>query len=161
MPKVVSYDVLTDEQEEIREDDETSDNSDHGEVAEEIVAAAWDLLEHEPNEEYWYDVRADLGSRSTKGEVKSCQRRVGQDYPAAGRFRIRRDQHRSLVASDAQATAWYFFVVFDDETELITIQRRRPSTVTKIVEERGGWNNSGHREFQYQHKLPIETVVDV
>lgn len=161
MPKVLSFDVLTEEQEEIREDDDTSDNSDHGEVAEEIVADTWDLLEHTPNEEYWYDVRADLGSRSTKGEVKSAQLHVGQDYPAEGRFRIRKDQHDSLVRSDAQATAWYFFVVFDNSRERIIIQRRRPSTVGRIVDELGGWNRSGHSEFAYEYKMPLDEVVDL
>lgn len=163
MPKILPYGVLSDEQMAIRNDDDTSDNSDHGQVAEEVVADAWELLEHAADEAFWYDVRADLGSRSTKGEVKSCQLRVGvdDDYPADGRFRIRRDQHRSLVASDAQATAWYFFVVFDNARERIIIQRRRPTTVTRLVDERGGWNESGHSEFDEEYKMPIEAVVDI
>lgn len=128
-------------------------------VAEELAAEEFSLV-HRPNEKFWYDVRApSRASRPTKGEVKSAHRRVGEDYPAAGRFRVRRDQHRSLTASDAQGTAWYIFVLFDEEAGEVVVQRRRPSTVRKIVEERGGWNDAGHEEFAYQHKLPIEEVL--
>ncbi|MGB9987305.1 hypothetical protein [Salarchaeum japonicum] len=93
--------------------------------------------------------------------MKSCHRTIGDTYPEAGRFRVRRDQHRSLTVSNAHATAWYIFVLFDEDENQITLQRRRPSTVTRLVEERGGWNHAGHAEFEYQHKLPIDTVIDV
>lgn len=133
---------------------------DHGEVAEELAAEELNLA-HAPREETWYDLRPySHQEKSTKIEVKSAHRRVGDDYPAAGRFRVRRDQHRSLAASDGQSTAWYAFVLFDEETGDVVIQKRRPSTVTKIVDERGGWNRAGHEEFDEQHKLPIGTVID-
>lgn len=134
---------------------------DHGEVAEELVAEEYGLS-HQPREESWYDVRAyDHDDRATKGEVKSTHRQIGQDYPAAGRFRVRRGQHRSLTVSDGQGTAWYIFVLLDEVDGRAILQRRRPSTVTKIVEDRGGWNHAGHEEFDWQHKLPIDTVIDV
>lgn len=128
-------------------------------VAEELAAEVLNL-QHAPDEHFWYDVRApSTSSRPTKGEVKSAHRDVGEHYPAAGRFRVRRDQHRSLVASDAQGTAWYVFVLIDEDTGEVVFQRRRPSTVTQIIDERGGWNRAGHDEFDHQHKLPIETVM--
>lgn len=133
--------------------------SDADVVAEELAAQEFDLA-HAADEEFWYDVRApSRDDRPTKGEVKSCHRDVGEDYPAAGRFRVRRDQHRSLVASDAQGTAWYIFVLLDEEAGDVVLQRRRPSTVTRIVDERGGWNQAGHEEFDEQHKLPIDAVL--
>lgn len=134
---------------------------DHGEVAEELAADEFGLL-HRAREEEWYDVRAaDRESRSTKGEVKSCREEVGEKYPAAGRFRLRRDQHRSLTASDGQGTAWYIFVLWRESTGDVVLQRRRPSTVTQIVADRGGWNRAGHEEFDEQHKLSVEEVLDV
>jgi len=67
------------------------------------------------------------------------------------------DQTRSLIASDSQATAWYAFVLFDEDRGVFLIQRRRPSTVLEIVNERGGWNRSGH-DMGPQYKIPYEEV---
>jgi hypothetical protein len=38
------------------------------------------------------------------------------------------------------------------------MQRRQPSTVLRLVNERGGWHRSGHGEMGRQHKLPIDVV---
>lgn len=126
-------------------------------VAEELVAEAYGLA-HRPDRADWFD--AVLEASGTKYEVKSTGMRIGDEYPAPGRFRLRRDQTRSLVASDAQGTAWYAFVLFDEDAGEAYIQRRRPATVAGIVEDRGGWNEAGHDEFDRQHKLPYDEVVN-
>ncbi|MBV0903924.1 hypothetical protein [Haloarcula salina] len=128
------------------------------ELAEELVAEEWGL-EGLGLEAEWWDLRHP--DRPTKYEVKSTQSTIGEDYPADGRFRVWEGQTRSLVASDAQGTAWYAFVLFDEDAGLLRIQRRRPSTVLSVVQERGGWNESGHESMGRQHKLPIETVIDL
>jgi len=71
----------------------------------------------------WYD---GIGPSGTKYEVKSTS---GRGY------RIWRDQHRSLTSAPS---AWYVFV-FDGR-----IVKRRPSTVTRYVNDAGGWVKSGH-----------------
>jgi hypothetical protein len=125
-------------------------------VAEEIVAEEYGLdgLGLDPD---WWDLRTESG---TKYQVKSTSTEIGEKYPGSGRFRVWQGQHRSLVASDAVGTAWYAFVLLDEDRGVLRIQRRRPSTVGRIVRERGGWNRSGHESQGRQHKLPWETVVD-
>lgn len=107
----------------------------------------------------WYDVVDD----GTKIEVKSTEKRIGDDYPADGRFRLWADQHRSLLASDASGTAWYVFVLFDDGS-LVDVRRCRPSTVTRLVEDVGDgeWDLSGHvdRDGAEQQKLPWSEVFN-
>ena len=128
-----------------------------GTVAEEIVAdELGPTVDHRPDEAEWYDlVRS---TTSAKTEVKSAWRQVGESYPADGRFRLRRDQTRSLRAASAAGVAWYAFVLFDADGDELRIRRARPSTVSQWVRERGGWNRAGHAEFEYQYKLPIDVV---
>jgi len=127
-------------------------------LAEELVAETY-RLEHTPDRADWFDA---LNPRTgTKYEVKSCLRDVGEDYPAAGRFRVRRDQTRSLTASSAHGAAWYCFVLVDYDAGAIYLQRRKPATVSRIVHEHGGWNRAGHEEFEYQNKLPIKSILVV
>jgi len=126
-------------------------------VAEQLVAELFDLR-HAPDRAHWFD--AVLEDRGTKYEVKSTSVRIGDDYPADGRFRLWRAQLRSLLSSDAQGTAWVAFVLFDEDAGVAHIQRRRPSTVWRIVRERGGWNDSGHDRYDEQHKLPFDAVVE-
>lgn len=152
MSVVLSMDELSRGQQQRLRSGETSD------LAEELVAEVFGLA-HRPDRAEWYD--AVLESTGTKYEVKSCLRDVGEEYPAAGRFRVRRDQTRSLTASSSSGAAWYAFVLVDYDAGAIHIQRRKPTTVSRIVRERGGWNQAGHAEFDEQHKLPIPTVVDV
>lgn len=122
-------------------------------VAEEIVAGKYGL-NHRPNEAEWYDcINENTG---TKTEVKSCFSKLKGG--AKGRFRLRRDQTRSLLASDGQNVAWYGFVLFDVDSGEIEIRRAKPSTVSSWVTERGGWNTANHSEFDEQHKLPFSVV---
>jgi hypothetical protein len=125
------------------------------ELAEEIVAEEYGL-EGESLDPEWWDLRHP--SRTTKYQVKSTQSTIGEDYPAAGRFRVWETQTRSLIASDAQATAWYAFVLFDDSNGSLRIRRMRPSTVNDLVQNLGGWGPSGHQSQGRQHKLPIGEV---
>lgn len=126
-------------------------NEDPSVLAEEIVADEYGLL-HRANEEEWYDCRHPR--TNAKAEVKSAFTEVGEKYPARGRFRLRRDQTRSLLSSDAAGVAWYAFVRFDPDAGDVDVRRAKPSTVSGWVRERGGWNRAGHDEFDWQHKLP-------
>lgn len=91
-------------------------------------------------------------STGTKYEVESTH----ED----GRFRLWEDQTRSLLSSDARGTAWVAFVLFDERGNVEAMQRRKPSTVNRIVRERGGWNRAGHSERDgRQHKLPHDEVL--
>lgn len=69
------------------------------------------------------------------------------------RFRLWEDQHRSLTRAANHAAAWYVFVYGGEMT------RRRPSTVTEVVNDRGGWNRSGHRRGARQLKVPVEELL--
>lgn len=113
--------------------------------AEEFVVEEYNL-EHAPNEpgEGWYDA---INPRTgAKYQVKSAQK--------DRRFRLWEDQHRSLTAAEGQNSAWYVFVVSGKEP-----RRVKPSTVTRWVRERGGWNRAGHElRSGRQHKLPVSEV---
>lgn len=74
------------------------------------------------------------------------------------RFRLWKDNHLSLTASDGQNVAWYDFLKLDSNGVIVEHRRMKPSTVTTIVNERGGWNTSGHVRGSKQHKLPPEDV---
>ena len=74
------------------------------------------------------------------------------------RFRLWRDNHRSLAASDARGTAWYDFLVVTESGNVLEERRMKPSTVTRIVHQRGGWNRSGHERGSEQHKLPTGEI---
>lgn len=111
------------------------------------------------DEATWYDIT--IGSTGTKLECKSTWERIGDKYPEAGRFRLRKDQTVSLRASAAagkSGTAWYIFVLFSEQEGTARVRRSRPSTVARIVEERGGWNLARHDAFEYQHKLPSDLI---
>lgn len=124
-------------------------------VAEELVAEEYGLA-HRPDEAEWYDCV--LSSTGAKTEVKSCVSEVGEKYPAPGRFRLRADQTRSLLSSDASGVAWYAFVLVDLDAGVLRFRRAKPSTVSRWVRERGGWNEAGHEEFDRQHKHPYSVV---
>lgn len=129
--------------------------TDTDEVAEELVAEEYDV-DHRPDRAEWFDcVNPRTG---TKYEVKSCLTEIGEQYPASGRFRLRRDQTRSLLSSDAAGVAWYVFVLIDVDDGRIRFRRAKPSTVSRWVRERGGWNRAGHDDFDQQHKLPWDDV---
>ena len=114
---------------------------------EDYVARRDDL--EQCNENEWCDL---VNPRTgTKHEVKVCQ--------PGRRFRIWEDNHRSLTASDGQGTAWYQFLVVTENGNVVDEVKRKPSTVTKIINERGGWNVSGHDRGSRQHKLPPSEVV--
>lgn len=125
------------------------------EVAEEIVAETYGLegLGLDPD---WWDLRHP--SETTKHQVKSTSTQIGDKYPGSGRFRVFEGQTRSLIASDGQATAWYSFVLMDEGAGVLRVRRARPSTVNRWVQDRGGWNNSGHQSMGRQHKLPHSVV---
>ncbi|RDZ65868.1 hypothetical protein C5B90_05825 [Haloferax sp. Atlit-12N] len=125
-------------------------------LAEELVADVYGL-DHRPDDASWYDcVHPNSGAKT---EVKSTSVRIGEKYPAHGRFRLRHDQTRSLLAADARGVAWYAFVLYDFDKGEIRIRRAKPSTVSKWVREAGGWNEAGHEEFEEQQKLPMNTVA--
>lgn len=126
-----------------------------GELAEDIVETVWNL-EDESGE--WYDLtHPTTGARY---EVKSTSSEIGDKYPGDGRFRVWESQTKSLLASDRTNVAWYVFVFMDEDAGLLRIQRRKPSTVQKIVRKSGGWNQSGH-SMGRQYKLPYRDVMEV
>jgi hypothetical protein len=119
--------------------------------AESLVAEEYGLSELTDSD--WYDCV--LRSTGTKYEVKSTSSRIRS---GPGRFRLWEQQHRSLTTAEGQNAAWYAFVLLDLDDGVVRIQRRRPSTVTGIINGRGGWNRSGHQSKGRQHKLPIDEV---
>jgi len=123
------------------------------ELAETLVAEEFDLSQFTDAD--WYDcVDRDSG---VKYEVKSTSDEIRS---GPGRFRLWQQQHRSMTTSEGQnSTAWYAFVLLDLEDGVIKIQRRKPSTVTRILNQRGGWNQSGHESKGRQHKVPIWAVM--
>lgn len=136
-------------------------NERQGEAAGEIVAKEYGG-EHVPGESFWYDVVTPSG---TKIEVKSTHVRL--EDGSEGRFRLWEDQHTSLTSAEASGTAWYAFVLFGQDEELMKIQRRKPSTVTRIVreialEDGEPWSVAGHKERQSrQKKIPWSEVMSV
>lgn len=130
--------------------------SSNAEFAERLVARYYGLR-HEPDAEDWYDaVDRDTGS---KYEVKSARKRVGEEYPADGRFRLWRSQLRSLTASrsSGSGTTWVVFVVFDDGRPVV-MRRMHARTCRSIVEETVGWGPSGHDDWTQQAKVPLDAV---
>ncbi|RYJ12756.1 hypothetical protein ELS19_01400 [Halogeometricum borinquense] len=131
---------------------------DNGEYAERLVAAHYGV-EHAPDEASWYDcVNRDTG---TKFEVKAAQTVIdGRDetsfVPVEGRFRLWKSQTRSLVNSDAQNTAWFVFVLLDRDGSPLEMRRMRPSTVWSLVQEEGGWYDSGHEKGEQRKIYPAD-----
>lgn len=130
-----------------------------GAFAEKYAANSYGL-EHVPNETEWYDCVDE--STGTRYEVKSTTREYSGEYSegATGRFRVWEDQHRSLTNAEGAEThtAWYVFIVLDEDGEVEHIVRRKPSTVTKIVD--GEWNRANHAERNSrQHKIPWYQAV--
>lgn len=132
---------------------------DDAELAELLVAELVDGR-HTPDERDWYDVRTTGGA--TKIEVKSTHRRIGDDYPADGRFRLWRAQLRSLVGSrhaGDTGTTWVAFVLFDEDGPP-TVRRMHARTARQLVQDTVGWGPSGHDSWDEQAKVPIEEVFD-
>jgi len=121
----------------------------NGEAAEALVKRKYDLTESGVE---WCDLTDPrTGARY---EVKSAER--DRDSGRRGRFRLWEDQHRSLMAADAAGSAaWYVFVTDDGAT----YRRRLVTTVSQIVADHGGWNESGHRRGSRQLKIPVNEVV--
>lgn len=136
----------------------TDPNQDRDVFAERLVAAIVDGT-HDPDSAHWYDVRVDR--TGTKIEVKSTATRIGDDYPADGRFRLWESQIRSLINSrhaGETGTTWVAFVLFDEDGQPRRARRMHAETVLRLVRDRAGWNDSGHEEYDHQHKLPIDSV---
>lgn len=136
--------------------------ADSSEFAEQIVAVEYELV-HSGDRFEWFDAYNPRTSPETKYEVKSAHQYVkrnwfGQNERVAGRFRVWESQTRSLVNSDAAGSAWYVFVVLDERESVVDMRRCQPSTVLRMVRDRGGWNDSGHQEMGRQHKLPIDEI---
>lgn len=146
MIETLSLRNLTDKEREMLANDPAT-------LAEQIAAARYGFA-HRNEETDWYDgVKLSTGA---KFEVKSTEIDIGEDYPAKGRFRLRRDQLRSLRASDASGVAWVVFVLFDDEKGVVRMRRMKPATVQRtLVDE---WNRAGHSDFDFQHKVPFSQV---
>lgn len=136
-------------------------NRRQGEAAEKHVASKGGLA-HCPDEADWYDNRNPR--TGTKHEVKSTHEEIeGAHNPDdEGEFRVWSDQHNSLRASDAAGVAWYDFVLLDDDGNVVDHVRRKPSTVSKIVRENGGWKPAGHAERgdAMQCRIPHSEVFD-
>jgi hypothetical protein len=127
-------------------------------LAELLIVEDGDLV-HEQRE--WYDARNPR--TSTKHEVKSVREVVdGRDedefVPVTGRVRLWEGQVRSLVASDANGTAWIDFLLFDEDRTPQQHRRMKPGTVLKMVNELGGWDDAGHEEKGKQKKIPWPEV---
>jgi len=129
-------------------------NQRQGAFAERYVAESYGL-EQAPNEADWYDC---VHPRGTKYEVKSTHETLANG--ATGRYRVWEDQHRSLTTAEGATdqTAWYAFVLLDEDGEVVDVVRRKPLTVTEIVG--GEWNDAGHAERNgRQHKIPWTEVA--
>ena len=119
------------------------EDTDRGRRGEDYVRRRDDLEECSEND--WCDL---VNPRTnTKHEVKVAA--------PDRRFRIWEDNHRSMVASDAGNVAWYQFLVVTMNGNVVEERKVKPSTVTTIVNERGGWNESGHVRGSRQHKIPV------
>lgn len=120
-----------------------------GDDAEELIATKYDLA---PAGVEWCDLtNPRTGARY---EVKFATRE--RSNGSEGRFRLWRDQHRSLRAADAAGnTAWYAFVTDGGST----YTRRRVTHVSQVVADLGGWNESGHRRGSRQKKIPIAELI--
>jgi len=133
-------------------------DDDDARLAELLVAEHYGIR-HDPAE--WYDCRNPR--TGTKVEVKSVREVVdGRDedryVPTTGRVRLWEGQVRSLIASDARGTAWIDFVLLDEDRTPVDHRRMRPSTALRMVNERGGWNKSGHQSKGRQKKIPWTEV---
>jgi hypothetical protein len=132
---------------------------DDGKFAELLVAEVFQV--RHDNSTAWYDARHP--SSGTKYEVKSTH--VDVDDGATGRFRLWESQHRRIAGAEGAdgQTAYYGFVLFDGD-QPVALRRMHPSTVTRVLRERGGedsaWNRSGHQEQGRQHKLPWTEVLE-
>ena len=122
----------------------------NADTAENFAAAQYDL-ELTPEAD-WYDAIADNG---TKYEVKGAE--LSKQSGRQGRFRIWEDNHRSLTFSNGKSNAWYVFVVIQNG-RVIDHRRTQPQTITRIINDRGGWNRSGHARGGRQHKLLISEL---
>ena len=135
-------------------------NREQGDFAEEWVATRFNLA-HVAGEAEWYDCRR--VSTGTKHEVKSTHETISGAHNDAGRgeFRLWADQHRSLLASDASGVAWYDFVLLDAGGSVLAHQRRKPSTVSQVVADNGGWRPAGHEDRDsLQATVPFPDVMD-
>jgi hypothetical protein len=97
--------------------------------------------------ESWYDgVNPQTG---TKYEVKS----------GLNEIRFWEDQHRSLTASNNQNSARYVVVQTDRSGNIHRMMRKRPTTITRLVNEHGGWVESGHHRTNGREKyIPISDL---
>jgi len=130
-------------------------NGDDDVFAELLVAEHFDVR-HDRDSTDWFDARNPRNG--TKFEVKSARFELADG--ATGRFRLWREQHRSLVAaaSNEGMTAWYAFVLFSRDGQPLKMRRVRVPTVTSLVD---GWNRAGHQTKEgRQHKLPWPEVFD-
>ena len=134
-------------------------NREQGDFAEGWVADRDENLEHAAGEASWYDVRRT--TTGAKGEVKSTHETIKGAHNDAGNgeFRLWESQHRSLLAADASGVAWYHFVVLDDDGHVVGYARRKPKTVSSLVESVGGWSLAGHDDRDgRQCRLPWSAI---
>lgn len=108
----------------------------------------------------YYDAERDSGA---KIEVKSTFRMIGRDYRAKGRFRIPEPQHKKLVQRDRSGSAFYVFVLYDGDTQRqipqdAYMKRINPADIGNLIGAMGGFENSGHKSFDREKKLPWTTI---
>lgn len=127
--------------------------SDTGELAEELAAAAYDYNSFLTAD--WYDARRESGAVI---EVKSCLSRLASG--AKGRFRLFRGQHSKLTGYDREHSAAYVFVLFDIEGSRpkAKMKMKKPAPIGRKIAGRGGFGPSGHGSQGEQHKLPYSAI---
>lgn len=118
--------------------------------------------------EEWVAERYDLelaAGEGLPGWVDAYNPRTGARYQVKSaatrdegppRVRLWEDQHRAAVGYLAHAPAWYVFLRVDRLGRVLEHARRRPQTVTRTVNELGGWNQAGHEvRDARQLKAPV------
>lgn len=129
-------------------------------LAELLIVEDGDLV-HE-NDDPWWDARNPR--TDAKHEVKSVTEEIdGRDkdayVPTPGRIRLWEDQTRSLNAYDADQTGWIDFLLLDEQGTPQDHVRRKPGTILSLVNELGGWDDSGHSKGR-QKKIPFPVIFD-
>lgn len=118
---------------------------------------------HVPGEASWYDLRRI--TTGAKGEVKSTHEKIEGSHNDGnfGELRLWKDQHRSLLSSDASGVAWYHFVVVDDYGTVIKYRKMKPKTVSKIIRESDEieWRPANHADRDgLQATIPWPEIFD-
>lgn len=119
-----------------------------GRDAENAAARRWDL-EHTGHgfKDLW-----DPGAQ-TPYQVKAATERASGRPP---RVRLWEEDHQKM----RRFNGWYVFALYSRGGELEEMVRVLTGTVTKAVDDRGGWNRAGHRNMEgRQLKLKVRRFL--